>query len=178
MSAMFHSSSFTAPDCLHLRRRIFIICREKYALEEKSRGCLKGHNSGLRTWFKTTTQLTVGANISVFLSKRSISFFPQFCQLFRPDTRAIPVKKRVAVDCFNLTALSDEQPQETPHWPKLITDSLKATWFGGLNLMRILLKFSHSLNFLASWKSNCFHGISGCNSLSGLKKPLVKTRPV
>ena len=36
--------------------------------------------------------------------------------------------------------------------------------------MGILLKFADSLNL--SWKSNCFHTISGCHSLSDLK-----TRP-
>ena len=44
-----------------------------------------------------------------------------------------------------------------------------ATWFGGLNLMRILLKIYLLTKLEASLKSNCFHAISGCHTLSDLK---------
>ena len=35
------------------------------------------------------------------------------------------MEKQVAVIFSNFKALSDEYPQETPHWPNLITNLLK-----------------------------------------------------
>ena len=108
-------------------RRIVTQAYLRYALTEKSLGCLKGHKSGLRTLFKTAPQVTFGANIYVFLGKRSFHFFPAILLVVSTRTRGRFQRRSKQLFYFDFTALSDEQPQETPHWPKLITNSLKGT---------------------------------------------------
>ena len=153
-------------------------------LEEKSRRCLKGHNSGLRTWFKTTTHVTFGANISIFLDKRYISFSRNFVSCFDQTRGSLRswrdawageraaisqwrwVKKRVSV----VVVFRFDSPVR---WIITGDTSLTeinyqlATWFGGLLNENSIEVFRHG-----------FHGISGCHSLNDLKKPLVKTRPM
>lgn len=64
------------------------------------------------------------------------------------------------------------------YWLKLITRSLNtyATWFGGLNLLRILVKFANSLNLKLNLKQLFSHDFW----LSFAKrpdKPLMKAQP-
>ena len=81
--------------------------------------------------------------------------------LLRQDTnmrRAIPVQSGKArgikiedvSSFYDLTSLSDKRPQ--------VPSQVPSSWFGGLNLMAIALKFADSLNL-----------ITGCHSLSDLK---------